>query len=1214
MGKTCFFRLLVFFVLLLSGFSSKATHIVGGVLNYKYIGNDTFEFKLFVYRDCKNGIALFDNPALFTFSLNNNDYNDTLIELLVDSDTLDPHVDDPCVTVQPAVCVEFVTYTFRIGLPPNPNGYIVGYSRCCRNNSILNLTRGSSGDGLNQIDWGATYTINIPGTQNQHIQNSSPVFKNFPPVGICANKPIFFDHSADDADGDSLVYKLCTPYDGALKCNPNNMSFDPTCSEPGYRYQQPPYPNVIFEPPYSLTNLLGGVPLSIDPHTGLLTGTPSTIGQFVVGICVDEYRSGVFLTRTLRDFQFNVTDCGLLVVSSFFAPSVQCNNLTVGFTNHSTGATTYKWYFGDGDSSTAQNPNHTYADTGHYKVTLVCNQGAVCQNISSQIVSVQFKRVSADFSVSDTLCLSPGDTIKFTDLSTDAFNVVHWDWSFSTGKADTSKNSYVIYDGSFSTITATLTVSSINGCTSTLFRIFPLATKPTHTLPPSLSVCKGGTILIPLTMQGNNIFQWSPAAGLDNPNLQSPTATVNAAIKYYVTIKSIFGSDTCVTKDSIQLLLNDSLEVHIAPKDPFVICNGRSITLTASTIPTGGNFEWSSSPTFTPVLSTTNSVFVTVPGTSQTFYVRSTNANGCASTDSSKVTIADSIPKVLLGDTIRVCKDSVRLNAGTPPGATVTWSTSPTFIPVIGTGSSITIAQTLPIVKYYIKIQTGTCQNIDSVVVLFNDTVPQITLVDNLVLCNNIVNVTATVDHSESIIWSTSPLFTTVIATGNNLSLTQVPKTVTYYIKATYKGCASLDSVTVTILDIPQINISDSVFVCADSLRLIGRISNFDSVIWAYDSAFTTIFSHSPNIIVSQTVPEREYYIKVYYGQCSVTDSFRVFKNDTIPTVAIGRNQTIFCSDTVSASATADYFTALAWSTDRDFINIISTSLSFTTTQLEAEKWYYFKANYNFCFATDSIKLENRSIKYSKQDAEVCIGDKTTMDLHVQTPSTYNVTWHVNGDTIITNNSSTLEVTPDTTQMVRFSIVNLYDCNVTDSLRIAVHPIPVVDASVDKPVILPGEQVQLNVTQTPGFNYNWTPAGAVSNPSIYNPTSSPAQTTIYTVVVSDRSQCTGMDTVSVQVLNYECSLGSVFIPNAFTPNGDGINDIFKVRTNILRSIHLEVYDRWGIKVFQTDNIADGWDGTYKGQQATEDSYGYYFTGECLQGEQLKLKGNVSLLR
>lgn len=1207
MGKTCFFRLLVFLVLLLSGFSSKATHIVGGVLNYKYIGNDTFEFKLFVYRDCINGVAPFDNPALFTFSLNNTDYNDTLIELLVDPDTLDAHVDDPCVTVQPNVCVEFVTYTFRIGLPPNPDGYIVGYSRCCRNNSILNLTRGSSGDGLNQIDWGATYTINIPGTQTQHIQNSSPVFKNFPPVGICANKPIIFDHSAVDADGDSLVYRLCTPYDGATKNNPNNLN-------PFYVYQQPPYPNVIFQPPYSLTNLLGGVPLSINPNTGLLTGTPNTIGQFVVGVCVDEYRKGVLLTRTLRDFQFNVTDCGLLVVSSFFAPSVQCNNLTVGFTNQSTGATTYKWYFGDGDSSTAQNPTHTYADTGHYKVTLVCNQGAVCQNISSQIVSVQFKRVEANFTTSDTLCLSVGDTIKFIDQSTDAFNITHWDWSFSNGTSDTSQNSYVIYDGSFSNITAFLTVSSVNGCSSTIFKTFPLATKPTHNLPQLLSVCKGGSILIPLTMSGNNIYHWSPAAGLDNPDIQQPTATVNAPTKYYVTIKSIFGTDTCVTRDSIQLLLNDSLQVQITPKNPFVICNGRSITLTAATVPAGGSFEWSSSTTFIPVLSTTNSLFVTVPGTSQTFYVRSANNNGCVSIDSSKVTIADSIPKVNLGDTIKVCKDSVRLNAGVPNGAAVTWSTSPTFIPVIGTNSTLVIAQSLPIVKYYIKIQTGTCQNIDSVVVLFNDTLPQITLVDNLLLCNNSIDVTATVDYSESTTWSTSPLFATVIATGNHLSLTQTSKTVTYYIKAIYKNCTSLDSVIVTILDIPTINISDSVYVCADSLRLIGRISNFDSIVWALDPAFTTIFSHSPSIIVSQTVPEKVYYVKVYYNQCSVTDSFRVFKNDTIPTVAIDSNKTVFCSDIVNASATADYYTSVAWATDLDFTNIISTGLSFTIAQPEAEKWYYFKAKYNFCFATDSIKLENRSIKYSKQDAEVCAGNKTTMNLDVQTPATYAVTWFANGDTIITNNISTLEITPDTTQFVHFTVKNIYDCSVTDSLHISVHPVPVVDASVDKPVISPGEQVQLNVTPSAGFNYNWTPAGSVSNPTIFNPTSSPTQTTLYTVVVSDQLQCGGQDTVSVQVLRYECNTGSIFIPNAFTPNGDGINDIFLVRSTILRSMHFEVYDRWGIKVFQTDNIAEGWDGTYKGQQATEDSYGYYFTGECLQGEQLKMKGNVSLMR
>jgi gliding motility-associated-like protein len=1189
-------------------YSASATHIVGGVLNYRYLGSNNYEFTLFVYRDCKNGLAPFDRPALIQVAYGDNtEFDEFNADVTQEPDTLDHTVNDPCVTVQPDVCVEFVKYVFLLNLPADPRGYIVSYSRCCRNNSILNLTRGSSGDGLNEIDWGATYTINIPGAAAAPIQNSSPVFKNFPPVGICANKAIVFDHSATDADGDSLVYRLCAPFDGATKLNPANTT--------PFVIQLPPYDNVLFQSPFSLSDLLGGVPLTIDPHTGLLTGTPTIIGQFVVGICVDEYRNGQFLTRTLRDFQFNVTDCGLRVVSSFFAPSVLCNNFTVGFTNQSSGATTYKWYFGDGDSSSVVNPTHTYADTGHYNVTLISNPGEVCFNTSTQIVSVQFKKVDAGFTVSDSACLSSGDTIKFMDQSTDSFNINHWQWTFSTGKSDTSQNSFIIYNGTIPSVTATLTVNSVNGCVSSISKTILLSKKTTYTLPPSITACKGSKIQLPLSISGNHIYNWSPSTGLDNTTLQNPTATLNGNIKYYVTIKTANGNDTCVQRDSISLLASDSIDVHIIPKNPTLTCSGRTISLTAATTPPGVKVYWSSSPAFSTIIDSTNSIQATIAGSAQTFYVKAAVASGCVHIDSSTVTIGDSIPPIVLADTLIVCHDSIRLSSVVPASSSVTWSTSPTFIPVIGTDPSITIAQSQPLVKYYIKAQTNTCFNTDSIVVIYNDTLPTIRLADSSFFCGSDVSASATVINADSIIWSINPNFIPVLSNQPTLNTTQANILQTYYIKAFFRSCSSTDSTIIRAQNVlPQIAITDSVYVCADSIRLVGRITNFDSVKWSFDPLFTTVFSTNPSIVIEQTVPERVYYVKVFYLQCEITDSFRVFKNDTIPVVFIDRSKTIFCSNTVGASGTADYHTSFTWASDLNFTNVISTDSFFVTTQTEAEKWYYFKAMHNFCFDVDSIKLENRSIKYSRQDAEVCAGNKLTAAINVQTPSQYDVFWYVNGDTLETTNVSSLEFTPDTTQMLRFRIDNIYGCSENDSLHITVDPVPPVDAGVDKQIIYRGEQVQLTSTQGVGYSYNWTPAGSVSSPSIYNPTSSPTQTTLYTVTISDRTQCTNFDTVSVKVVDYSCSLGLIYLPNAFTPNGDGINDIFKVRSNILRSMNLAIYDRWGNKVFETENINDGWDGFYKGQPAPVESYGYYFMGECLQGEKINLKGNVSLMR
>lgn len=135
--------------------------------------------------------------------------------------------------------------------------------------------------------------VNITCTPSAMILNSNPVFSLFPPLFICANQPFTFNHGATDADGDSLAYSFYTPYNnGTPVISGNTASFTP----------------VTYSGGYNSTNPLGG-PISINSSTGLLSGTPSTVGQFVVGVVVKEYRNGVFIGETLRDFQFNVLNC-----------------------------------------------------------------------------------------------------------------------------------------------------------------------------------------------------------------------------------------------------------------------------------------------------------------------------------------------------------------------------------------------------------------------------------------------------------------------------------------------------------------------------------------------------------------------------------------------------------------------------------------------------------------------------------------------------------------------------------------------------------------------------------------------------------------------------------------------------------------------------------------------------------------------------------------
>ena len=93
-----------------------------------------------------------------------------------------------------------------------------------------------------------------------------------------------------------------------------------------------------------------------------------------------------------------------------------------------------------------------------------------------------------------------------------------------------------------------------------------------------------------------------------------------------------------------------------------------------------------------------------------------------------------------------------------------------------------------------------------------------------------------------------------------------------------------------------------------------------------------------------------------------------------------------------------------------------------------------------------------------------------------------------------------------------------------------------------------------------------------------------------------------------------CDDSDVFIPNAFTPNGDGNNDVWRVRSNFIDELSLVVYDRWGEEIFTTTDPTQGWDGTFEGDLMSPDVYGYTMTVRCINNETFSKQGNVSLLK
>ena len=367
--------------------SAQAGHIIGGEMFHDDLGGGQYRITLKLYREC-SGIG-FDDPAPIGVYTGTGTFIQAVYVDFPGGSPVPVDLDDPCLSLPPNLCLETTSYSVVLDLPPTADGYIVSYQRCCRTPIINNL--------LNPDDLGITVLTQIPGSAVG--ANSAPRFSELPPVAVCLNEPLVFDHSATDPDGDELVYELCTPFNGGTPDSPS-----PTPSQ----LTAPPYDPIPWAAGYSGAYPIDSDPaISIDASTGQLTLTPTLLGFFVVGVCVSEYRGGELLGTTRRDFLFSVVACNASVVSSIAPQAQPCTGLTATFNNNSNGAQTYAWDFGDAstdlDVSTALTPTWTYAAPGEYTVTLIANPGTVCADTSIQRYRM-YEAPVPFFSTPDPLC------------------------------------------------------------------------------------------------------------------------------------------------------------------------------------------------------------------------------------------------------------------------------------------------------------------------------------------------------------------------------------------------------------------------------------------------------------------------------------------------------------------------------------------------------------------------------------------------------------------------------------------------------------------------------------------------------------------------------------------------------------------------------------------------------------------------------------------
>lgn len=1218
-------RTIFFYIILLLGlfcsYSGHSTHIVGGVIYYEYIGGNRYKLIFEVYKDCGSTVVVgFDgspsnNPqfqlppfyfSVFEGDIDNNIYAGSNALNLLDKVEIRPVIVNPCLKIDKSTCVERGVYETIISLPKNNVGYTIQHMRCCRNDGILNIQNQPG----KQDKPGFTLRTFIPpyGTK----PNNSARFKEFPPIFICVNQTFYFDHAATDMDGDILKYSLTTPLAGLNSDNPidkiQTLNVSPISWSNGY----------------GLNNMIGGTPpMSIDSVTGLLVCKPNRVGRFVASVLVQEYRNGVEINSFARDFQYNVVDCDLPnadapFLSGTFDPKqdigtyILCSDFKVNFSNTSTNADRYEWNFGDPASganniSTQTNPTHTFSDTGTYTVVLRAFKkridGQLCFDTTRRICKV-YPKPRVNFSRQDQVC--QGTPVQFNDLTPPTSgSIVKWEWDFGNGQKSSLKNSTYTYltSGDYQ---VKLKVNTQAGCSSDTAMKITIYAKPNIA-----AIVPNGCIGQPMNLECNvtinspstiTAYRWTLPNGLELPTCSTtytPTSMANGTVNLWAI--SNFGCS-----DSMNFPFKVNPLPVIRAFGDTTICYDQSAPISA----TGGtSYQWS--PPLYLENSNAASTIASPPYPDSIIYiVKGTDANQCYNFDSVKIryyikTFINAGPdtSICLPPSMNA-RDFVQLN-GTGVFNSVYWLPAATLT---NANTSAPIARPLQNTDYIFH-------GIDSNKCLMKDTIRVIVLDPNF----NFIQMGDTsicprdtfkiIPHDQgdfsSYSWTSNPSTFLNISNPNIRTPILKPAVTTEFVLRIANYCYTrFDTVLVKVFPLPVVGLIDLDSICyGETYQFISNTGHVDYTWTTNETSFSNkkIYNPTAKPNTSQT-----YILKVIdTNTCTNTDSIRLLVHE-LPYLAVLNIPRYLCQgDTVSLTVVTKERCDYLW---RPRLGLSSdTAKTIQAFPEETTKYYVRSTNIHQCTWTDSfvINVQKPIRPYAKGPVRICKGKFIDLyaegGLYYLWKPPYNIS-----DTL----SRTPQVFPDSFTTYTAFISN--DCFL-DSFKVDVYvdSLPKVNLGKDTSIYR-GQEIFISA-DVDIDKVEWFPKREVeSNPFAKVIRVSPRDTTLYWLEATDGRGCIGRDSIYVFVYGKNVML----IPTGFSPNGDGINDEFKIVKHLnIRSIsYFKVFNRWGESVFSTTDINTGWDGTKDGEKSPAGVYVWYAEAFTFDGERIVQSGNVTLLR
>jgi gliding motility-associated-like protein len=413
-------------------------------------------------------------------------------------------------------------------------------------------------------------------------------------------------------------------------------------------------------------------------------------------------------------------------------------------------------------------------------------------------------------------------------------------------------------------------------------------------------------------------------------------------------------------------------------------------------------------------------------------------------------------------------------------------------------------------------------------------------------------------------------------------------------------GCVDTVRKQVSVASVPLLNLPNDTLICAiDTLQL--NVSGSGQFRWSPNYMINNVNLKNP--LVSPDIPTTYYVNVVVAPGCENTDSVFVDVRSFV-SLRAGQDTTICLGDSIFFRPQSDGI-SYSWS---PAATVSSPTAKETWVRPTGTTRYAVVSTIGKCQATDGFVVNTVAYPFADAGADtvICIGDAAFLSAR----GGLQYFWYP-GNTLDDQTLRSPVARPLETTDYAVAVYDDRGCPKPsyDTVRVVVVP-PVPAFAGNDTVVVIGQPMQLRASG--GVVYNWSPVANLDRPDAVDPIARLNDDMTYVVRVSTQEGCYAFDTLQVKVYKTPPEL---FVPTAFTPNGDGLNDRLKpIPVGIATLVYFRVYNRYGELVFSTNEVGKGWNGVYKGRDQGNESFVWQALGIDYLGNQVFRKGQTTLIR